>query len=61
MDTTEQLSKLYGTTPFFVMEQDAEHVIMVLNYLIEKADKQPSKAQTANKPHAKQKDNFWDF
>ena len=39
MDTTEQQARIYGTTPFNVLEQEADNVIMVINYLIEKAEK----------------------
>lgn len=63
MATTEYLARMYGTTPFDVMNQDAEHVIMVINYLLEKAEK-PSGAdalQNERKTEKRQKDNFWDF
>ena len=61
MDTTESLSKVYNTTPFDIMVQDAEHVIMVINYLVDKADEMPDDAENHESKPKKQKDSFWDF
>lgn len=61
MDTTAQLARIYGTTPFNVLEQEADNVIMVINYLIEKAEKKPAKPKRENKPISNKNDGFWDF
>lgn len=63
MATTEHLARLYGTTPFEVLNQDAEHVIMLINYLLEKGEKSPDANAGGNghKAQKRPKDNFWDF
>jgi len=38
MDFTAEVSRAFNTTPFFVFEQNAEDVIMLINYFIEKDD-----------------------
>lgn len=61
MDTTDSLSKAYNTTPFEIMVQDAEHVIMVINYLVDKSDEVPDDAKNHESKPKKQKDSFWEF
>ena len=61
MDITEQLSKIYNVSPFDVLDRDAEHVIMVINYVLEKSNDAPKNANTNIKPKQKHKDDFWDF
>ena len=47
-------------SPFAVLEQDAETVIAVLNYLIEKAEsKQGTKSGTSDP--TQKNDGFWNF
>ena len=36
MDFTAELSKLYNVTPFEILKQDKDNVIMLINYFIEK-------------------------
>lgn len=51
MDFTAELSKGYGVTPFEVMKQDKDCVIMLINYMAEKADTLPTQSTAApNKP-----------
>lgn len=61
MDITGQIAKLYSTSPFDLMERDAEHVIMVINYVLEKYSEESEKIDANIAPVKKQKDNFWDF
>lgn len=55
--TTIAIAGNYNITPFEVMAQDTDEVIMLINYLLELGQN--------TKPHEpqvkKQKDNFWDF
>lgn len=47
----------YNITPFEVMAQDTDEVIMLINFLLDMgSSKEESKPQVK-----KQKDNFWDF
>lgn len=60
MELTFSAAQACNVSPFVVLEQDAETVIMVLNYLIEKADsKQGTKSSTSNP--IQKNDGFWDF
>lgn len=61
MDITGQIAKLYSTSPFDLMERDSEHVIMVINYVLEKYSEETEKSDVNIAPMKKQKDNFWDF
>ena len=61
MDITCQIAKLYSTSPFDLMERDSEHVIMVINYVLEKYSEETEKSDVNIAPMKKQKDNFWDF
>lgn len=37
MEFTAEVSKAFNTTPFLVFEQNADDVIMLINYFIEKS------------------------
>lgn len=54
---------MYNTTPFDILDRDAENVIMVINYVLEKnADARPENSSGGGSNLAKRaKDNFWDF
>ena len=54
------MAQACNVSPFVVFDQDAESVIMVLNYLIEKADSKHDAKPSASKPK-KQDDGFWNF
>lgn len=57
LKTTITLAGNYRITPFDVMAQDADEVIMLINYLLGLGNK-----PEADKPQSKkQKDSFWDF
>jgi hypothetical protein len=47
MDFTAELSKIYNVTPFYVMKQDKDEVIMLINYMAEKAETVPTKNAAA--------------
>lgn len=38
MDFTTEISKIYGLSPFDVLKQDKDHVIMLINYYLEKGE-----------------------
>lgn len=63
METTEHIARIYSANLFDLLERDAEHVIMVINYMLEKIEKEPDTAKPRNeaKPKPKQKDTFWNF
>lgn len=64
MDFTYTLAVQLGLSPFSVMEQDKDRVIMLINYFIEKGDKEQPRADIReNRTTAKsrQYDGFWDF
>ena len=56
MKTTITLAGNYNVTPFEVMAQDADEVIMLINYLIDLGQTRDLEPQVKM-----QKDNFWDF
>lgn len=43
MEITESVARCYSITPFAVLKEDAEDVIDVLNYLVEKNEDAPKK------------------
>ena len=58
MKTTVTLAGNYSVTPFEIMAQDTEEVIMLINYMMELGRTAPkSDASKAEPP----KDAFWDF
>lgn len=59
LKTTITLAGNYNITPFEVMAQDTDEVIMLINYLLELGQERESEP---HKPQEKrQKDSFWDF
>lgn len=64
MDFTYTLATQTGLSPFDVLAQDKDRVIMLINYFIEKGDREPNKADVRkNRTAAKSNryDGFWDF
>ena len=60
MDISATVAKHCGVSIFFVLEERAENVIDVINYLIDKSDKTDS--NTGNRQVVSRKDDgFWDF
>ena len=50
VDLTFEVTKATGTTPFKVFSQDTDEVILIINYLIEKAgDIKDKKEETPSK------------
>lgn len=58
MDFTLEIAKSYSISPFDVMKQDKDEVIMLLNYFIEKSEATEIK-HIINKPL--KNDGFWDM
>lgn len=42
LSTTETLARSYNVTPFEIMAQDCDEVIMLINYFLKKAEVEPS-------------------
>jgi hypothetical protein len=42
--TTDTLARSYNVTPFEIMAQDCDEVILLINYLLRKAEQSPSPA-----------------
>lgn len=57
MDFTVELSKTFGLSPFSILQQDKDDVIMLINYFVEKGTGEEKKEE--NKPM--KNDGFWDF
>lgn len=50
MDFTAEVGKIYNVTPFEVLKQDKDEVIMLINYMVEKAeDWQQQNAESVSK------------
>lgn len=58
MDFTLELCKAYNLSPFVVMKQDKDEVIMLINYFVEKGQNGTNEIP---KQPAKKDDGFWDF
>ena len=56
MKTTITLAGNYNITPFEVMAQDTDEVIMLINYIIDLGQTREPEPQAT-----REKDNFWDF
>lgn len=63
METTEHVARNSGVSIFAVMDENAERVIMVINYMIEKAEnaEKPAREKTQPKKVGRADDGFWDF
>lgn len=63
MDFTYTLAMQTGLSPFDVLAQDKDRVIMLINYFIEKGDKEQPQQVVAKNATAKssRNDGFWDF
>lgn len=61
MDFTCELSKLYEVTPFEILKQDKDEVIMLVNYYIEKGqiNEQSSLIVNDNKEDKQNDRDFW--
>lgn len=63
MDFTYTLSVQNNLSPFVIMDQDKDRVIMLINYFIEKGGKIEPKTVATKTPIDKRSnyDGFWDF
>lgn len=46
MDFTVQIGKAFNISPFEIMDQDKDKVVMMINYYIEKGQNEPTQANT---------------
>lgn len=49
MDFTFELSKSLNISPFSIMKEDKDEVIMLMNYFIEKGEEQPESKSVKSK------------
>lgn len=49
MDFTFELSKSLNISPFSIMKEDKDEVIMLMNYFIEKSEEQPESKSVKSK------------
>jgi hypothetical protein len=63
MDFTYVLSVQHNLSPFAILNEDKDRVIMLINYFIEKGSKETPKRSAAKSAETKQSryDGFWDF
>lgn len=59
MDFTYELSRSFNLSPFEILNQDKDQVIMMINYFSDKPIEENYQSETT-KP-LKQNDGFWDF
>lgn len=60
MQTTFILAGNFGVTPFEIMRQDLDEVILVINYLAESGKASKADNKTGNTITEKERDkNFW--
>lgn len=60
MDFTCEVSKAFNLSPFDVLSQDKDKVIMLINYFIEKGETSGKPVNT-KKVISKKDDGFWNF
>jgi hypothetical protein len=46
LTTTDNLARSYNVTPFEIMAQDCDEVILLINYLLKKAENAPASSTT---------------
>ena len=44
LTTTDNIARSYNVTPFEIMAQDCDEVIMLINYMLRKAENAPASA-----------------
>lgn len=59
MDITATIAKLTGVSVFAILEERAENVLDMYEYIIEKANESEKQQKTAEKPAIYT--DFWDF
>ncbi len=59
MDFTCEISKLYSVSPFEVLKQDKDAVIMLINYFIEKGQGNAGHKAAATVTEKEQDRAFW--
>ena len=47
MATTVNLARTFGVTPFEIMAQDCDEVIMLINHFLQKAENEPAAGAAA--------------
>ena len=57
--TTDNLARSYNTTPFDIMAQDCDEVILLINYLLRKADHKPESAPAVTGSDRDESAAFW--
>ena len=59
LTTTETLARSYNVTPFEIMAQDCDEVILLINYLLRKAENAPESAPASIANEREESAAFW--
>ena len=59
LTTTETLARSYNVTPFEIMAQDCDEVILFINYLLRKAEYTPEKEPPSAQSEREESAAFW--
>ena len=59
LTTTETLARSFNVTPFEIMAQDCDEVILYINYLLHKAENTPETAPTSARSEREESAAFW--
>ena len=59
MEVTFTLARHFGTTPFYLFEQDTDTMIMIINHYIEKAGQRQNNTTTAIVNERDESAAFW--
>ena len=59
LTTTDNLARSYNVTPFEIMAQECDDVILLINYLLRKAEYAPEQAPAAVTNDREESAAFW--
>lgn len=57
--TTDNLARSYNVTPFEIMAQDCDEVILLINYLLRKAEYAPEQTPAVVQNDREESAAFW--
>lgn len=57
--TTETLARSYNVTPFEIMAQECDEVILLINYLLRKAENAPEAPPVNVQSEREESASFW--
>ena len=59
LTTTETLARSFNVTPFEIMAQDCDEVILYINFLLYKAENKPETPPTSARSEREESAAFW--